>query len=103
MNATSLGCLPSSAIADLSAERTPKSPQPGHHHDGVAVAKSLGVKVAVISEDLHRLADHGDALNRLDDLDRPEGPPVVLAHAAERIERPHDRADPAPQPSPVAA
>src|SRR5665213_958639 len=49
-NATSFGCSASSASADLRAAMTPKSPQPGHHHEGVEVAKSLGVSTAAMDQ-----------------------------------------------------
>src|SRR5579872_5085322 len=50
MKATSFGWSSRSAHACLSEARTPESPHPAHHHEGVAVAKSLGVRtVATIA------------------------------------------------------
>src|SRR5450755_3294896 len=49
MKAVFLGCSPMSAAACFNDAMTPKSPQPGHHHDGVVVAKSFAVSVVAMS------------------------------------------------------
>ena len=48
MKATLRGSRARSAHACFSAANTPKSPQPAHHQDGVAVAKSFGLRTVAM-------------------------------------------------------
>src|SRR5579863_443441 len=93
MNATSFGRRSSSAAACLSAAMTLKSPQPGHHHDGVSVAKSFAVIAVAMSVHPCRHTRRRQFVDRIDDLDRPERFAVVLEHAVQLRQRPHDVAD----------
>src|ERR1700680_282557 len=105
IKATSFGFRARSAQACFRAASTPKSPQPAHHHDGVAVAKSFGLKTVAIvplSRDgmdlkfrCYRVSCSRCymSLDGIEDLDRAEWASVIFAHGMHVWERPRDGTD----------